>query len=149
MRQFRFHLASLFASALTAALLLGVNVVPCIADHSESTAVDMLSCWAPPLRQLEIPDTQRHSAVVRVSQGWPFTVREESAFVRVATPIPKESNLKEYSISLTHWTWTDGVALDWSRVALNGVALFFATITILVCVEWFIRRRVSKLETGQ
>lgn len=142
----RFHLASLLVGSLTAAVLLGLNLTPILADHQGAPPSN--SCWGPGTRTIDLPETQRHSAFVRVTQGWPLAIREETAVVRVGTPIPTESNMGEYNASLTRWTWSTNASVDWKRVALNAVALLSATVTILIAVEWMLRRRVSRLKTG-
>lgn len=142
-RTLRFHLVSLFTATLTAAILLGFNLMPRITDHKEATELEMISCWAPGMPIIRLPDAQRHSAIVRVSQGWPWTVREEDAVVRVATPIPTESDLRGYSMAVTRWSWSDGVVPDWRLAALNGVAILVAAITLLTGVELVLRRKVQ------
>jgi len=141
MRRFRFHLASLFAGALAAAVLLGLNLAPLMANRQEPPMPGMFSCWGPGIRTIDLPETQRHSAFVRISQGWPLSVREEDAIVRGSSLPLEYLDQRQYSLGPTHWSWSTEISIDWRRVALNGGIALLLALGVLFVTEKLLRRR--------
>lgn len=129
-RLLRFHLASLLISSLTAAVLLGVNLIPQHANQRRATFPQIIRLdndWS-------TVDVYEHGNVlVWVSQGWPFCAREEDAVTRQISPNAKPEP----------WVWSYYAPLQWNYAVANGAIALVASVAVLAGVEWLLRRRTS------
>ncbi len=132
----RFQFVSLLAAVLVTGGLLGLSVVPQVDQNAWG-----YDGFAPQTVQI----SEEHEYLgdrffierLRVSQGWPLTIREVCSLARGSPAYLKRASL------LDEWLETRDV--DWRAVALNGMAVLLAGITVLIGVERVLRGRLRRV----
>jgi len=132
MRWMRFRLLSMLASTLTAAVFLGANLVLQFGEESRLTLCPSDIRMENNFAYVEV--YTKGEEWVWISQGWPFCVQEQDALTR---QIPRGATPAKWAFS----TSTPRYYSNRSNLPANVLIGIFASLAVMVGVEWVLRRR--------
>jgi len=132
----RFQFVSLLVAVLVTGGLLGLSVAPRVEQDAWGQN-GLMPQTAQVSEDLDYLGDTFGMERLRVSQGWPLTIREVCGLARGSPAYLKRASF------LNEWLETRDI--DWRAAALNGMAVLLAGITVLIGVEWVLRRRLRSV----